>query len=84
MNQNEILKKINDIFNSFSMESYELKIETRAIDIEEWDSIFHVTFLAMLEENFKIRFLIGETDSFENIGQLVELIYQKTMNVSIK
>mgnify|MGYP001212918152 FL=1 len=55
-----VLEKYNKSFkDSFSLDD-DKKLETlKYNEIDEWDSIGHMTLIAALEENFKISF---ETD----------------------
>lgn len=51
--------------------------ETSASDIDDWDSIMHVTLLVNVESGFGIRFKSSEIASLKNVGELIELIEAK-------
>ena len=52
--------------------------DTTAADIEDWDSLMHVTLMVSLESSFGIRFSSSEVASFKNIGELLDLIEART------
>lgn len=46
-------------------------------DVEQWDSLGHVQFIVMIEQEFGIRFDIGEIADLKDVGELVALIRRK-------
>ena len=49
----------------------------QAYDFEGWDSLAHIGIIISLEEEFKLRFSIGEITNLKNIGELIDLIKKK-------
>ena len=43
-------------------------------ELEEWDSIVHVSLVVAIEDNFGIRFKVGEVESTQNIADLIVVI----------
>ena len=48
-----------------------------AQDVEEWDSISHISLVVALEKEFSIRFALGELQSLQNVGEMLALIEKK-------
>ena len=49
----------------------------QAHDFEGWDSLAHIGIIISLEEEFNLKFSIGEITSLKNIGELIDLIKKK-------
>jgi acyl carrier protein len=78
MDKAEILAEINMIFNQvMDNDSIQLRFETTAADVEEWDSLTNIQFLLDVEKHFKLRFSSSEIGSFRSIGELCENIKMK-------
>ena len=74
----EIYERLNSVFREFfDDEEIELDDETTADDIEDWDSLNHITLMAAAEDEFGIRFTMGEVSGMENVGEMVEIIKRK-------
>lgn len=75
MNRNEILAKINEIAKDvFDNDEVELTEATTAADIEEWDSLSHLSLVSDIEDEFGIRFTLAEVSGSKNVGELVDAI----------
>jgi acyl carrier protein len=75
---NEVLEQATDIFkDALDNDDIQLKPETTADDIEEWDSLSHIQLIVALEKHFKIKFTTSEITSYKNVGQLAEGILKK-------
>jgi acyl carrier protein len=48
-----------------------------ASDVEEWDSLAHVSLILAIEHAFGIRFRVGEVEATRNLGDLAELIVKR-------
>ncbi len=78
MDNNEILKKINNIFiDILDDNDIVLTNETTADDIEEWDSLNHIQIVVSIEKEFKIRFASKEIQSWMSINDLVNSVQNK-------
>jgi acyl carrier protein len=78
MTKDEIYAKLQAIFDNVFMEEVKVTAELAAKDVEEWDSVTHVSLVLAIEEQFKIRFRVGEVESAKNVGDLVNLIALRT------
>jgi acyl carrier protein len=74
MTKDEVYKRLQGIFDDVFMDEVRLTPELSAKDVEEWDSISHVSLVLAIEEKFGVRFRVGEVESAKNVGDLVELI----------
>lgn len=78
MSKEEILKKINNILKDiFDDESLVISMETTAKDIDEWDSLNHITIISTIENEFNVDFTMEEVVNFKNVGDIVDKIVEK-------
>ena len=64
---------------NLKLENLEIKREMQAYDFEGWDSLAHIGIIISLEEEFNIKFSIGEITNLNNIGELIDLIKKKKL-----
>lgn len=77
-NIDEVLKKINDIFiDVLENEDIQVKYETQSQDIEEWDSLNHISLVVAIEKSFNIKFTAQEIQNFKNVGEMCKSILEK-------
>ena len=75
MKKEDILKQLNEVFRDvFDDESLEITGETTAADIEDWDSLMHITLIAEIEDAFDMKFSMKEVLEMKNIGEMVQII----------
>jgi acyl carrier protein len=78
MERNEILKQMNAVFiDTLENESIILSENTKATDIDEWDSLTHILLVVAMENNFNIRFTSSEIQEWNNVGQIIDSILSK-------
>lgn len=78
MNRENILKKINEIFQDvFDDENIALEEITSPDDIEGWDSLEHINLVVSVESQFGIKFTIDEVGKMKNVGEMINLIQDK-------
>lgn len=71
----EIFERLNEVFRDFfDDEDIELDEETTADDIDDWDSLNHITLMAAVEDEFGIRFTMGEVSGMKNVGEMAQII----------
>ena len=75
MSKNEVLVKIievcKDVFENVDLEMTE---KSCAADIDEWDSLSHLSLISDLENEFGISFTLDEINNSKNLGELAEAI----------
>lgn len=75
MTNEEIYAKLNEIFRDVFMDdSIEVTSETSANDIEDWDSLMHITLVAEVESAFGVKFGAKQAAKMKNVGEMVEII----------
>ena len=75
MTRDEIFDKLNEIFREyFDDETIELQEETTAEDIEDWDSLEHINLIVTIENEFGMKFTMGEVTTMKNVGAMVDII----------
>lgn len=78
MQQQEIYTRLTKIIRDvFDDESLVATPEMTATDVEEWDSVNHITLVVAIEEEFGIKFKTAELEKMKNVGQMVEGIERK-------
>jgi acyl carrier protein len=72
---NEIYERLNDIFRDvFDDDSISVTANTTAADIEDWDSLSHITLMAAVEDEFRMKFSMKEVVEMKNVGEMVTII----------
>ncbi len=75
MERNEILKKITEIARDvFDNDEVELTEQTTAADVEEWDSLSHLSLISDIEREFGIRFTLSEISGSKNVGEFIDAL----------
>ena len=78
MNRNEILEKLTDIFRDvFDEEDMTITEETSAKDIEDWDSLMHISLIMAIENTFNMKFAMDEVVNLKNVGGIVDILARK-------
>lgn len=71
------MAKLQEVFDSVFLEKIEVRRDLSASDVEEWDSLTHVSLILAVEQAFGIRFRVGEVESTKNVGDLADLIMKR-------
>ncbi|MCI8828181.1 MAG: acyl carrier protein [Ruminiclostridium sp.] len=75
MDRASIFEKLTEVFQDvFDDDSIALTDDTTAADIEDWDSLTHITLLATVEEEFGMKFSMKAVQGMKNVGEMVDLI----------
>ncbi|MDB4042860.1 acyl carrier protein [Gammaproteobacteria bacterium] len=78
MTRNEVLLKLQEIFRDiFDEANMHIENETNAEDIEDWDSLNHVNLITAVEQEFSIRFALGELGELQDVGSMIDFIMVK-------
>ena len=79
MEMNTIYAKLDKVFqNVFDDPTIHVTPATTAKDIEDWDSLEHITLVANIERTFKMKFKMKEVSSMKNVGEMAEIVAQRT------
>ncbi len=63
-------------------DSINLKYETTARDIKNWDSLNHIQIIVAVEKHFKIMFNFVDLQRFKNVGEMCDNIAAKLAALS--
>ena len=75
MTREEVYETLNGVFQDvFDDESIEVHDETTSDDIEDWDSLEHINLIAAVEQEFGVKFNMGQVVSMKNVGEMVDII----------
>ena len=80
MTRTEIFKVLNEVFRDvFDDDNIEVNETTTSDDIEDWDSLEHINLLAAVEQEFGMKFSMGQVVTMKNVGEMVDII-EKAIN----
>ena len=75
MSRDELFERLNEVFRDvFDDESITVTDTTTADDIEDWDSLEHINLLAAVEQEFGMKFNMGQVVSMKNVGEMADII----------
>ena len=78
MNRTEILEKLNEVFHDvFDNNDIVVTEQTNANDIEEWDSLIHITLISAVEDEFVVSFDMKTVVSMKNVGDMIDAIEEQ-------
>ena len=74
----ELKKRLNDVFREvFDDEAIEIFDQMTANNIEQWDSLKHITLVVAIENEFGFQFTASEIGNLENVSQLMRIIKER-------
>jgi len=75
MSREAILDKVNEIFwDVFDDEDLEITESTCADDIEDWDSLTHITLISAVENEFGFKFSMKDVQGMQDVGEMLDII----------
>jgi acyl carrier protein len=74
MTDHDLINQVQDIFLSIVLETEKFPLERQLREFEGWDSLAHMQLVVELEQNFSIRFHMGEVETSRTILDLVRLV----------
>ena len=78
MTHEEIMEIVRRIFRDvFDDEDLEVNDSTNSSDIEDWDSLEHITLVVSMEKEFNLKFDLKEVNKLANVGEMIDLIASK-------
>ena len=77
MTREEAFKTMNEVFREvFDDDGITVSEETTAKDIDDWDSLMHITLVSEVEDAFGIHFEMKDVNQMANVGQMVDKILE--------
>ncbi len=78
MTREEVYEKINEVFRDvFEDDDITVNDATTADDIDDWDSLEHINLMNAIEQEFGIKFTMGQIVSMKNVGEMVDIVMSK-------
>ncbi len=74
----EIFDRLNEVFQDvFDDDSITVTERTTAADIEDWDSLSHITLVSAVEDEFRMKFSMKEVVEMKNVGEMAAIIAER-------
>ena len=78
MEKDEIRNKLTEIIRDIlDDETILLSRKTVAKDIEDWDSLAHISIIVAIEKEFNVKFDLYDIKRLQNVGDMIDLIEVK-------
>lgn len=74
MTRQEIYEKLNQVFTDVFDEDIQVSDETTAADIEDWDSLTHITLISEVEDTFGMKFAMKDVLGMKNVGEMADIL----------
>ena len=75
MAREEVYERLNEVFRDvFDEEDITVNDETTSNDIDGWDSLEHINLVNAVEQEFGVKFDMGQIVSMKNVGEMVNII----------
>ena len=77
MTREEVFEKLNEVFRDvFEDDDITVTDATTADDIDDWDSLEHINLINAVEQEFDIKFNMGQIVAMKNVGEMVDIILE--------
>lgn len=74
-----VRQKLNRVFRDVvDDDTIEIFDAMTAADIDEWDSVTHITLVLAVEKEFGIRLNAVEVGKLDNVGVMIELLVRRS------
>lgn len=75
MTKEQVFERLTEVFRDvFDDESISVNASTTSNDIEDWDSLEHINLIAAVEQEFGVKFNMGQVVSMKNVGEMADII----------
>lgn len=70
--------RLNQVFREvFDEDDLQIFDAMSAADLEEWDSLSHITLVLAVEKEFRVRLNAAEVGKLDNVGQMIDLLARR-------
>lgn len=74
----EIKAKLNSVFREiFDNDGIEIYEDMTAEDLDEWDSVAHISLVLAVEHEFKVSLNAADIGELANVGAMLDLLVGK-------
>ena len=78
MTREEVFERLNKVFRDvFDDDDITVTETTTSADIDDWDSLEHINLVAAVEQEFGMKFTMGQVVAMKNVGEMADIILQK-------
>lgn len=78
MTREEVFAALNEVFQDvFDDETITVTDTTTSEDIEDWDSLEHINLIAAVEQEFGMKFTMGQVVTMKNVGEMADIIMSR-------
>ena len=78
MDAREVFDRLNRVFQDvFDDSTIRVTPRTTADDIDDWDSLEHITLISAVEREFRMKFKMGEISSMRNVGEMAQIVMER-------
>lgn len=78
MTETEIIARIQSILRDvLDLEDLVVSRSTTAPAVEGWDSLAHINIIVAMEQDFGLKFALGELEELKNVGDMADLVRKK-------
>lgn len=78
MDQREVFDRLDRVFRDvFDDDSIHVTPRTTADDIDDWDSLEHITLISAVEREFRMKFKMGEISSMRDVGEMARIVMER-------
>ena len=75
MTREQTFEKLNVVFRDvLDDDSICVTDTTTSDDIEDWDSLEHINLIAAVEQEFGMKFNMGQVVTMKNVGEMADII----------
>lgn len=72
--EEKIFNLVSELFN---INKNKITLESNEEDIEEWDSLGHLSLITAIEKEFNVKLSTIEILKIENIGDIISILNKK-------
>ena len=78
MTREAVFEKLNEVFRDvFEDDDITVDDSTTSADVDGWDSLEHINLINAVEQEFDIKFNMGQIVSMKNVGEMADIIISK-------
>ena len=75
MTREKVFNGVQDIFRDiFDEDDLIISDSTNSDEIEDWDSLNHINLVCAIEQEFDVRFALGELATLKDVGAMIDLM----------
>ncbi len=78
MDKQQVLTEVSEVIRDvLDLPDQAIDMNTTAENVEGWDSFNHINIVVAMESRFRLKFHTAEIEELRNVGELVDLVYDK-------